>query len=285
MRALDEIYGDGRRIPDFFVGRNIVPLPTVKCHIYTTTTGAMKNAFGGLLNTKRHYTHSWIHETLVDLLAIQKEIHSGLFAIMDGPRRATARARIMKPVKRTSFWPGPGRDRRGRGRLMGFNAMSIPYIRIATRNGSESAIADIELSRRGRRAERWGFKSDIASSIRRRVAGRADEVSSQSLTRKRRSFPSETSIPLLPRRPSIELKESGSTGLARRSNGAVVCPLPNEGALRPRDAARRIRISMRLISKSKYLSGCMSQTDLTYFNRKADNPPTDPARRRYSTRP
>ncbi|MFN0249819.1 MAG: LAGLIDADG family homing endonuclease, partial [Kofleriaceae bacterium] len=46
------------------------------CHIYTTTTGAMKNAFGGLLNTKRHYTHSWIHETLVDLLAIQKEIHS-----------------------------------------------------------------------------------------------------------------------------------------------------------------------------------------------------------------
>ena len=48
-----------------------------KCHIYTTTTGAMKNAFGGLLNTRRHYTHSWIHETLVDLLAIQKEIHSG----------------------------------------------------------------------------------------------------------------------------------------------------------------------------------------------------------------
>src|SRR6185503_8447013 len=44
------------------------------CHIYTTTTGAMKNAFGGLLNTKRHYTHSWIHATLVDLLAIQKEI-------------------------------------------------------------------------------------------------------------------------------------------------------------------------------------------------------------------
>ena len=71
-------------IPDYFFGKNIVHLPTVKCHIYTTTTGAMKNAFGGLLNTKRHYTHSWIHETLVDLLAIQKEIHSGLFAIMDG---------------------------------------------------------------------------------------------------------------------------------------------------------------------------------------------------------
>ena len=44
----------------------------------------MKNAFGGLLNTRRHYTHSWIHETLVDLLAIQKEIHTGIFAVMDG---------------------------------------------------------------------------------------------------------------------------------------------------------------------------------------------------------
>ncbi|HEY7270988.1 MAG TPA: hypothetical protein VH951_14280, partial [Dehalococcoidia bacterium] len=40
------------------------------------TYRAMKNAFGGLLNTRRHYTHSWIHETLVDLLAIQRESHS-----------------------------------------------------------------------------------------------------------------------------------------------------------------------------------------------------------------
>ncbi len=84
MRALDHIFPEGISIPDYFFGKNIVHLPTVKCHIYTTTTGAMKNAFGGLLNTRRHYTHSWIHETLVDLLAIQKEIHPGLFAIMDG---------------------------------------------------------------------------------------------------------------------------------------------------------------------------------------------------------
>ena len=84
MRVLDKIYPEGITIPEFFLGKNIVHLPTVKCHIYTTTTGAMKNAFGGLLNTKRHYTHSWIHETLVDLLAIQKEVHAGIFAVMDG---------------------------------------------------------------------------------------------------------------------------------------------------------------------------------------------------------
>ncbi|KXK33589.1 MAG: hypothetical protein UZ16_OP3001002215 [Candidatus Hinthialibacteria bacterium OLB16] len=47
-------------------------------------TGAMKNAFGGLLNEKRHWTHEVIHETLVDLLMIQKKIHTGVFAVMDG---------------------------------------------------------------------------------------------------------------------------------------------------------------------------------------------------------
>jgi hypothetical protein len=36
----------------------------------------MKNAFGGLLNEKRHWTHPVIHETLVDLLMIQMKRQS-----------------------------------------------------------------------------------------------------------------------------------------------------------------------------------------------------------------
>ncbi len=82
--ALHHVFPDGLRIPDYFVGKNIVHMPTVKTHSYTTYTGAMKNAFGGLLSYKRHYTHTWIHETLVDLLAIGREIHTGMFATMDG---------------------------------------------------------------------------------------------------------------------------------------------------------------------------------------------------------
>jgi len=46
MRALDKIFPEGISLPGFFHGKNIVHLPTVKCHIYTTTTGSMKNAFG-----------------------------------------------------------------------------------------------------------------------------------------------------------------------------------------------------------------------------------------------
>lgn len=82
--ALHKIFPEGIKIPDYFMGKNIVQLPTMKTHSYTTYTGALKNAFGGLLNYKRHYTHTWIHETLVDLLAIGREIHSGMFATMDG---------------------------------------------------------------------------------------------------------------------------------------------------------------------------------------------------------
>ena len=37
-------------IPEMLIGRNIIQLPTVKTHVFTTITGAMKNAFGGLLS-------------------------------------------------------------------------------------------------------------------------------------------------------------------------------------------------------------------------------------------
>lgn len=82
--VLDKVYPEGVFIPKTLVGKNIVHLPTVKTHVFTTITGAMKNAFGGLLHRNRHWTHSVIHETLVDLLSIQQEIHPGIFAVMDG---------------------------------------------------------------------------------------------------------------------------------------------------------------------------------------------------------
>ncbi len=84
MLVLDRVYPDGIKIPALFFDKNIIQMPTIKTHVFTTITGAMKNAFGGLLSERRHWTHAVIHETVVDLLAIQQEIHSGLFAVMDG---------------------------------------------------------------------------------------------------------------------------------------------------------------------------------------------------------
>lgn len=82
--VLDKVFPEGVFIPKALVGMNMVHLPTVKTHVFTTITGAMKNAFGGLLHRNRHWTHAVIHDTLVDLLMIQQEIHPGLFAVMDG---------------------------------------------------------------------------------------------------------------------------------------------------------------------------------------------------------
>ncbi|MBF8293820.1 MAG: hypothetical protein HW389_365 [Bacteroidetes bacterium] len=138
LLVLDQIYPEGIRIPDFLFGKNIVHLPTVKCHIYTTTTGAMKNAFGGLLNTYRHYTHSWIHETLVDLLAIQKEIHTGLFAVMDGTTAGNGPGpRTMYPEEKNVILVSADQVAIDAvaARMMGFDPMSIKYIRLAHERG------------------------------------------------------------------------------------------------------------------------------------------------------
>ncbi len=138
MLVLDQIYPEGITIPEDFPGKNVVHLPTVKTHIYTTTTGAMKNAFGGLLNRKRHYTHSVIHQTLVDLLRIQKEIHSGIFAFADGTTCGSGPGpRTMIPVEADYIMASADCTALDAvsSRLMGFDPMKIGYIRMAHEEG------------------------------------------------------------------------------------------------------------------------------------------------------
>lgn len=138
MLVLDQIFPGGIRIPDYFFGKNILHLPTMKCHIYTTTTGAMKNAFGGLLNTYRHYTRTWIHETLVDLLAIQKEIHSGIFAVMDGTTAGNGPGpRTMFPVEKNFILASADQVAIDAvaAKMMGFDPLTIKYINLAHQSG------------------------------------------------------------------------------------------------------------------------------------------------------
>ena len=135
MLVLDRVYPEGITLPDYFIGKNIVHLPTVKTHSYTVTTGAMKNAFGGLLNDRRHYTHTWIHDTLVDLLAIQKEIHSGIFSTMDGTTAGSGPGpRTLIPYRKDVILASSDQVAIDAvaAALMGFNPLDIPYIARAT---------------------------------------------------------------------------------------------------------------------------------------------------------
>lgn len=132
--VLDKVYPEGVYIPKDLIGKNIIHLPTVKTHVFTTITGAMKNAFGGLLHRNRHWTHSVIHETLVDLLIIQQEIHPGIFAVMDGTFAGDG------PGPRAMRWHEKdillaSADQVAidavSARLQGFDPLRIPFIRIA----------------------------------------------------------------------------------------------------------------------------------------------------------
>ena len=162
MLVLDRIYPKGIRLPDYFFGKNIVHLPTAKCHIYTTTTGAMKNAFGGLLSTHRHYTHTWIHETLVDLLAIQKEIHPGIFAVMDATTAGNGPGpRTMKPEVKNVILASADQVAIDAvsAKLMGFDPLTIDYIRLAHERGlGVGDVSEIELVGDDVSGENWGFE-------------------------------------------------------------------------------------------------------------------------------
>lgn len=161
MRVLDDIFPDGMRIPEYFIGKNVIHLPTVKCHIYTGTTGAMKNAFGGLLTTRRHYTHSVIHETLNDLLDIQKEIHAGIFSVMDGTVCGNGPGpRTMIPVEKDLMLASADSTAIDAvaAKMMGFDPMSLDFIRIAHESGlGTGRLEEIDLVGDDVSQESWGF--------------------------------------------------------------------------------------------------------------------------------
>ncbi|OQA44934.1 MAG: hypothetical protein BWY52_01462 [Chloroflexi bacterium ADurb.Bin325] len=161
MLVLDRIFPEGILLPQYFFDKNIIQLPTVKTHVFTTITGAMKNAFGGLLNEKRHWTHGVIHETVVDLLAIQQEIHSGLFAVMDGTFAGDGPGpRAMRWWEKDIILASADQVAIDAvsAKIQGFNPMDLKFIRLAHELGlgvgdpKEIEIVGYDIS-----AEDWGF--------------------------------------------------------------------------------------------------------------------------------
>lgn len=136
--ALDQTFPKGTKIPNVFPGTGIIHLPTLKTHVFTEMTGAMKNAFGGLLSERRHWTHSIIHRTLVDLLTIQYEIHKGVFAVLDGsiggegPGPRAMRPRIANYILASGDQVAIDAVA---AHIMGMNPLSLDFIRLAHEKG------------------------------------------------------------------------------------------------------------------------------------------------------
>lgn len=172
MLVMDRLFSE-ILIPRMFQGSNVVHLPTMKTHGHTTTTGAMKNAFGGLIPKYRHHAHLRIHEVLVDLLAVQKEIHKGIFAVMDGCIAGNgAGPRTMEPFSGDLILAGEDQVALDAvaARVMGFDPMKIDYIRIAHDRGLGMGDLDqVEIagiSKDDFQSLRFGFRSEKSPVIR-----------------------------------------------------------------------------------------------------------------------
>jgi len=176
MIVLDKIYPDGINIPKKLIGTNIIHLPTVKTHVFTTITGAMKNAFGGLLHQNRHWAHADIHNTLVDLLKIQYEIHDNVFAVMDGtfagngpgPRAMSFKVKnyILASYDQVAIDSISAK-------LMGFDPLSIPKLRAAHEHGLGIAkTSEIEIIGDSISNQNWNFsknKNTFASRVQKMI--------------------------------------------------------------------------------------------------------------------
>lgn len=163
LLRLPELFPKGILIPKLCLGgKSVIHLPTVKTHGHSTTTGAIKNAFGLLLNEFRHYGHKFIHEVLTDILLMEHELFPVMLAVMDGtiagdekgPRIPTPK---VKNVILASF-DQVAIDALA-AKIMGFDPMEIPYIRMCHERGLGCAdlekikvVGDVDVAE-----ESWGF--------------------------------------------------------------------------------------------------------------------------------
>jgi len=149
LLMIDKIFPEGIYIPKMFPGKSIIHLPTVKTHGHSVTTGSVKNSFGGLLKEVRHYCHKYMHEVLVDLMIMQKELHPEIFTVMDGTVCGDgAGPRTMIPKIKDYILASSDSVAIDAisAKMMGYNPMDIPYIRMChERQLGKGELSEIEV--------------------------------------------------------------------------------------------------------------------------------------------
>lgn len=161
MLVLDQIFPQGILLPKLIIGKPIIHLPTMKTHVFTTTTGAIKNYFG-MLNVNRHFAHRFIHQAITDLLQIQKEIHPQIFGVMDAAVVGSG------PGPRAMEWHQKDYLLASddlvaldsiAAKMMGFNPLKIDFLRLS--QSKKLGIADplkIEIVGESLAGVNFGFK-------------------------------------------------------------------------------------------------------------------------------
>lgn len=180
LHVLDsKIFPNGFTIPNFYVGKPIIHLPTMKTHGHTGAEGgslkktgeeqknggitcSMKNAFGGLLTKRRHFSHQFMSEVLVDLLIIQKQIHPEIMAVVDGTVCGDgAGPRTMIPRIKNYLLAGYDQVAVDSvvAKMLGFEPLKLPAIKLAHDEGLGCGDVDqIEIIGEDVSDINWNFK-------------------------------------------------------------------------------------------------------------------------------
>lgn len=142
LLKLGRIFPQGIEVPRLYLGRDILHLPTMKTHGHAVMTGAVKNSFGGLLKEVRHHAHKHMHEVLADLVTMQRELHPNQFAVVDGTVCGDgAGPRTLRPTVKNLLLAGadPVAVDATAARLMGFDPLRIPFLRLCQEMGLGTA--------------------------------------------------------------------------------------------------------------------------------------------------
>jgi hypothetical protein len=86
----------------------------------------------------RHYAHEFIHEVMVDLMYMQRELHPGVFAVMDGTVMGDgAGPRTMIPRVGNVILASADQVAIDAiaAKIMGFDPLAIPYLRMCQERG------------------------------------------------------------------------------------------------------------------------------------------------------
>ena len=138
LLKLNDIFPEGIEIPEDVRRQEHPPLSDGQDARPLDHHGAIKNAFGGLLKEVRHYAHKYIHEVMVDLVMMQKEIHPGVFAVMDGTVAGDgAGPRTMFPRVKNYILASADSVAIDAiaAKMMGFAPLEIPYLRMCHERG------------------------------------------------------------------------------------------------------------------------------------------------------
>jgi hypothetical protein len=161
LHVLHQIFPEGIWLPKYLFGQNVVHLPTLKYQPQTSMAGVMRNAVPGLFRSERRHDPSWMHRVLVDVLAIQQEIHSGLFAVMDGTTVSKGPGPdAFRPLVRDYMLASADQVAIDAvaAKLMGFDPLRLEFIRLAHDAGlGVGSPADIQVVGADLSGENWGF--------------------------------------------------------------------------------------------------------------------------------